>query len=227
MIYLLHGEDTQASYARLQAIISSQTSSKKIVITQDNIDLLTQAIFSSDLFNSQNIVVLEDLINSKKVKASDFKNLPKSQLVILWEKFQLPTSNVKAFQAIANIENFKPPSTLFYFLDSIAPNSKKALYFLAKLEPNIKSIPWHLENRLLLLILAKLKLSEGQASQISGRNIAAWQWQKIANQANMFELKKLKDMFANALKIETLIKTGATTIAEKTLINLMLTKHLV
>lgn len=226
MIYLLHGQDTQASYARLQAIISSQTSNKKIIITQENLGLLAQALFSSDLFESQSTIVLEDLISSKKVKASDFKNLSKSQIVILWEKLQLSFSSLKSFQAIANIENFKSPSTLFYFLDSIAPNPKRALYFLSKLGSEVRSISWHLENRLLLLILAKLKFSEGQASQISGRNIATWQWQKIASQANLFELKKLKGMFANALKIETLTKTGATTIAEKTLINLMLSKHL-
>lgn len=226
MIYLLHGDDTHASYLRLQSLIANSSFSQKVVISKDNVQLLNQELFSHDLFQTPKILICENLISSKKISSTDLKKVSYAQIIILWENQQISPASQKAFDEIAKIENFKLPQTIFYFLDALSPNPKRAIYHLSKFASETKSLNWHLQNRLFLLILAKLNLQEASTSQISGKNLAVWQRQKITAQASAFSLEKLKAMFTAALKIETLIKTGVTSIPETTLISLMLSKYL-
>ena len=226
MIYIIHGTDTQVSYLRLQELITSLKDYRKVLISKENLDLFYQTIFSRDLFDTNKLVVVENLISDKKIDAKDLKSITPKSMVVFWEDQEISTSKLKGYQNIAKIENFKLPQTLFYFLDSISPSLKKTLFYITKLDKNQKGLSWHLENRLFQLILAKLNLSQTEVSQIMGKNLAPWQWQKIINQAIIFDLEKLKTMFRAVLKIETLVKTGVTTLTENTLISLMFLKYL-
>lgn len=226
MIYIIHGTDVQTSYVRLQGLITSFNNYKKVTISQENQDLIYQTLFSRDLFDSNKLIVIENLISSKNIFAKNFKVLDPKNIVVLWEDQEISASILKSYQNIAKIENYKLPQTLFYFLDSISPSAKKTLLYITKLDKDQKGLSWHLENRFFQLILAKLNLSQKDVSQILGKNLAPWQWQKIINQAKIFDFDKLKSMFLAVLKIETLIKTGVTTLTENTLISLMFVKYL-
>ncbi len=226
MIYFIHGSDIQASYLRLQELITSFKDYRKVSIFKENIDMLYQTLFSQDLFETNKLVVVENLLSDKKINTKDLKSLSQKTMVIFWEDQEISASRLKDFLNIAKIENYKLPQTLFYFLDSISPNSKNTLINMAKLEKDQKGLSWHLENRLFQLILAKLNLTQTEASQIIGKTIAPWQWQKITSQARIFELGKLKTLFSAVLKIETLVKTGVSSLTESTLISLMFVKYL-
>lgn len=226
MIFIFHGTDTQASYLRLQEQISSLKEYHKVTISKENLDMLYQTLYSQDLFETNKLVVVENLISVKKIESKDLKSLSPKSMVIFWEDQEVSASQLRGYANIAKIENFKLPQTLFYFLDSISPNSKKALYYLSKLDKDQKGLSWHLENRLFQLIISKLNLSQTEVSQILGKNIAPWQWQKITSQARILEFDKLKILFSAVLKIETLIKTGVSSLTESTLISLMLIKYL-
>ncbi len=226
MIYFIHGSDIQTSYLRLQELITSFKDYRKVSIFKENIDMLYQTLFSQDLFETNKLVVVENLLSDKKINTKDLKSLSPKIMVIFWEDQEISASRLKDFLNIAKIENFKLPQTLFYFLDSISPNSKNTLINMTKLEKDQKGLSWHLENRLFQLILAKLNLTQTEASQILGKTIAPWQWQKITSQARIFELEKLKTLFSAVLKIETLVKTGVSSLTESTLISLMFVKYL-
>jgi hypothetical protein len=226
MVYIIHGSDTQSSYLRLQELTTSLKDYRKVLISKENLDMLHQTLFSQDLFDTNKMVIVENLISDKKIEAKNLKSLSQKSMVIFWEDQEIPASRLRGFLNIAKIENFKLPQTLFYFLDSISPSYKKTLFYLSKLAKDQKGLSWHLENRLLQLLLAKLNLSQAEASQIMGKNIAPWQWQKITSQAKIFEFDKLKTLFSAVLKIETLVKTGVSSFSEPTLITLMLVKYL-
>lgn len=226
MIYIIHGTDTQASYLRLQELIISFKDYHKVSISKENLDLLYQTLFSQDLFDTNKLVVVENLISDKKIENKDLKSIAPKSMVIFWEDQEISATRLKGLINYAKIENFKLPQNLFYFLDSISQSPQKALFYITKLEKDQKGLSWHLENRLLQLILAKLNLSQAEVTQILGKHIAPWQWQKITSQARIFEFEKLKTMFSAVLKIETLVKTGVSSLRESTLISLMLVKYL-
>src|SRR3989344_9660763 len=145
MIYFIHGSDTQASYLRLQELIISFKDYRKVPISKENIDMLYQTLFSQDLFETNILVVAENLLSDKKINTKDLKSLSQKIMIIFWEDQEISASRLKDFLNIAKIENYKLPQTLYYFLDSISPNSKNTLINMTKLEKDLKGLSWHLE----------------------------------------------------------------------------------
>ena len=85
---------------------------------------------------------------------------------------------------------------------------------------------WSLNFRLLLLILAKLEMSKVEAQKVAARSLFDWQWQKINAQAKSFSLPVLQGLFTGTLRVDFLIKSGATSFGARDLIPLVLLKYL-
>ncbi len=228
MIYVLHGENIEASYQHLSALIASYPNHQKVRLTDKNTqEDFYMAVLTRDIFESPKLVISEKLISAKIIKASSLKKIPKDIQVIFWENRQLPQIILSSFKNLAKVENFKPKSDLFWFLDSIAPDPKKALTVLrkGKLDDDT-SLVWQLTNRILLLILAKLNVRVNIVEEIIGKKLEEWQWQKIIKQSKLFGVETLKSLYLGLLRVDFIIKTGRTTIATKTLISILLLKYL-
>lgn len=230
MIYILHGDDVDASYQKLIKLQTLYKDYEKIYISPADEEALYLNLHAQELFESKKILICENLLSSKNIKnlkVEIFKSLPTEKIVIIWEKQELALATLNKFKNIAQIEKFKLPTNLFNFLDSISKDAKRPIYYLKQLEQEkTMAITWHLANRLLLLILSKLNLTDKEASQIAGRNLASWQWEKIKQQSTNLNLENLKKMFTATLKIETLVKSGKTQINQNTLLSLMFLKYL-
>lgn len=233
MIYLLHGEDKTAAYARLEQIIKTHPQAKRLNFSKENTrDDLYMAIFGTSLLEDQNALIVQNFLKDKKLTVKDeiFKNTPKDTLLVFWEEGQISPSQIKSLAPLAQIEAFKPQLPIFRFLDTLSPNAKRTLSSLQKVEAEGESstqpIIWHLSSRLVLLILAKLGASLPVAAKITGRNLAPWQWDKIRSQAALFDLETLKHFLAGCLKADLANKTGKTNLAEPTLTTFLILKYL-
>jgi hypothetical protein len=230
MIHILHGDNLDASYQKLIKLQSLYKDHDKVYINSANEESLYLNLFSKDMFKSKNMLICENLMSAKNIKKLPpqlFKDLAPGTVLVIWEKQEVANATLKKFSDFAQIENFKLPTNLFNFLDSISRDAKKTIFYLKEIEQEkVSAISWHLENRLLLLILSKLNFTQNEASHVSGRNLAPWQWEKIKRQSVSLSIETLKKMFTSTLRIETLIKSGKTQLTESVLLSQMFLKYL-
>lgn len=226
MIYILHGEDTRSSYKRLAQILDDHKDFRKIRL-EANVepDKITQEIFAVNLFDNKRIIVIENFLASKKFSEKLFNNIPIQTPIIFWEHKTITKSQLSKLPKDTKIEEFKPPTILFSFLDNITPGKKNYLSQLPQLEDE-PSLLWNLQQRFLLLILAKLGISLDSAIKITKRNVFDWQWQKIRQQARSFSPQILKSIYNGLLKIDYMIKQGETNLEPSTLLSVLFIKYL-
>lgn len=224
MITLIHGADTQSSYARLTQLQSKFPKHTKIRLDQDSTqEQIYQALFTKNLMGEEEVVILQNsLRNLGKTLQMIEKQNPQKE-VIFWEMQELDRRILIRLPKEIKIEHFKKTSSIYTFLDSIEPKSKRATALVAVQEDHLL---WHLQYRILELIIAKIGLDLAKTSGIIGRQIQDWQWQKIKDQSQKFELKTLLAFLQGALKIDFMIKTGKTSLDENTLTSVLLLKYL-
>lgn len=234
MIYVLYGEDTEASYLRLIQIAGQHPNHTKInLIGQHTWADLYLNLFSEDLLESQKLIICENFLKDKKLNFSVregaiiLKDIPQDKTVIFWEKSQLTGSSLAKIKNIAKVENFKPKAVLFWFLDSLSSQARISIREFVKL-PGVEgeNLIWNLNFRLLLLILAKLEMTQVEAQKVAARSLLDWQWQKIIAQAKSFSLPMLQGLFTGTLRVDFLIKSGSTGFGARDLIPLVLLKYL-
>ncbi|EKD57679.1 MAG: hypothetical protein ACD_57C00190G0001 [uncultured bacterium] len=227
MIFILHGQDREASYNRLLQIFKNYPKYHKVKLTKnDRQEAFYLAVFAQDLIEKEKIVSCENFLSDKKVKFATVKTIPREITVIFWEHKQLAPAQVGQFQKIATVENFSL-SQIFRFLDSISPNAHISLEHLhsSKLGSE-QNLIWQLTNRLFLLILAKNKANYETASKLASSKLLNWQWQKVITQAQKFDLKTLYAIYHGAIKLDFMLKTGAANLDKNSLVSLLLIKYL-
>lgn len=229
MIYILHGQDSISAKARLRELLTSFKNHQSVRLDdKKTLDDFYLTVFTKDIFDSKKVVICENFLSLGNLKVAEIlAKIPQDVNVVFYESTQIPASKLLKVQKYANIENFKPPPLIFKFLDSISPSAKLSLYKLKMLDESTNTnLLWQLVNRLLLLTLAKLGFNSQSASKVAGREVVNWQWLKISKQAGKFDLLTILKIFQGAVKIDTMIKTGATNLKESTLITILLLKYL-
>lgn len=228
MIYVLHGNDINASYERLSKILLGYLNFQKIRLTQkDSSDAFYLAVFSEDLTGAPKIVICENYLNSKGIDHEILQKIPKDTEVIFWEDRQIKSDLIKKLPKHTRIELFKPKAKIFWFLDSISNKSRLTLEKFWGLNfTSEDKVIWQLANRILLLMLAKRGASLQTANKIIDRSLDDWQWQKILNQSKQFTFEKLYIIYNATLKLDYMIKNGSTDLNENTLVSLLLFKYL-
>lgn len=229
MIYVLYGDNSQASYERLTSLLKDLKDYLKIDLSADkhnSLDL-NVALNSQDLLNAKKLIICTNFLARGKIKEPNKLNLAPNTILILIESSNLPPSIISKISSIAKIEQFRLPSYLYNFLDSLAPGSLIPIKTMSKLENDTQlRLIWHLTNRIVLLILAKLALSLDETSKVTRANIAQWQWAKLTAQSRNFKLKTLKSILTSLLKVDYMLKTNATSLTQYTLLKMLLLKYL-
>lgn len=223
MIYILHGEDLTGSYNHLKVLLKNYSSHHIIRLSyEDNKQHLQEAVSSQNLFEDTQLIISEDFLSLRKISVKDIQKLPESSNLIFWEKKKLKIP--KTLQKNISIYEYKLPSTLFLFLDSMSPQVKKWLPNINKInEPNLI---WHITYRFLVMILAKNDLNLNDAATFLERPIAPWQWQKVTNQARVFPKSSLYKIYSALLKLDYMKKQGQAQSADTTLISMLFLRHL-
>ena len=227
MIFILHGQDREASYSRLVQIWQNYPRYHKVKLTKnDSQETFYLAVFAKDLTLDQKIVICENFLSDKKVNLVIVKSIPREITVIFWEHKQLVSAQVREYQKIANVENFSL-SQIYRFLDTISPNARTSLHYLQTYKLGAsENLIWQLANRLFLLILAKNKADYITASKLASSKLLTWQWEKIIRQAGMFDIKTLYAIYKGIIKLDLMLKTGTTNLGSNNLVSLLLLKYL-
>ena len=228
MIFVLHGNDIDASYERLSKILLGYLNFQKIRLThKESTDAFYLAVFSEDLTGAPKIVICENYLSGKKVNHKILMAIPKETEVIFWEDQQIDSDLIKKLPQHTRVELFKPKAKIFWFLDSISNKSKFTLEKFWGLNfASEDKVIWQLANRILLLMLAKKGANLETASKIIGKNLNDWQWRKIIVQSKQFTFETLYEIYNAILKLDLMIKNGSTNLHENTLISLLLFKYL-
>lgn len=228
MIYLLHGENTAASYVRFLQIIETYPNHAKtyLNIASPGQDIIAQ-ILNLSLFDKQKLIIVEDFFaNFKKPPLDLIATIPTDAILIFLEHSKLTTQQLAKLPAQIKVELFKPDPQIFKFLDNFSPNRHETIRAFNRISHDQPGLLYQLENRFFQLILVKLGIDQKTASLICQKQIYEWQWQKIKRTAQIFSTNKLLNLFKACLKIESLVKSNQTNLPPRTLLILAFDKYL-
>lgn len=225
MIYILHGDDNISSYNRIADILKKYPRHHKVYIVATNLDKLAETLQATNFLAENQIIICENVLSKTKEILKRILNIKSETPIIFWESKKL-SFKLGGDTGNLNVEEFKLPSTLYFFLDSLVPNSTRFADYLTKLDKNQPNLNWHIANRMLLMLLAKKNFSRLTASKIVKKPLQPWQWLKITRQAAKFSDNSLLALFSATLKLDYLNKTGQTNSDFTGTTALLLLKHL-
>lgn len=213
MIILLHGDNIVVSRNELERLKKEKT---KEVLTFDGgkIDLseLKQALEAKSLFGQEKIVILENFLSQKPSTVKNqiieyLKNLETTVDLILWEGKEMEKKSLDSFPS-AKKQLFRLDPVLFKFLDSLKPGSGKTAVALLRevLRREEVELVFYMLVRQFRLLIALKNVSKDSISEIV--KLGSWQKEKLARQANNFDLEDLLRIYHQLLEIDSKSKTG-------------------
>ena len=221
---IIHGDNPVGSRDLLNQKISdykqkgikdiTNLDGKKISLNQ-----VIQSIESQSLFGTDRLVVIENLLarpksNDKDEIVSYLKNLNISE-VLIWESKKLTKTQIKSFK-FAKDQEFKTPSTIFSFLDSLGGNKKQLINkYLESINTNSPGSIFYMLSRQIRLIIQ---------TQDPEMKIAPWQKSKLISQLKKLGLEKVLWIHHQLLQIDERIKTGQSPIGLEGELELLISK---
>lgn len=220
MMTIIHGSDIAKGR---QVFIDLRTTTPGTPILQGDrlspIDL-QQALSGGGLFGDQLTIYIEELLSkrkpSKELDALISLIVSSSQTIVLWESKDLTPKQISLFPK-ADVKQFKIPTVVFAFTESIAPqSSKKSLtLFHELLQYEDAAFALAMLQRQVRILLALRSPSvnreptnskQSNISEVS--RLAPWQMGKLKKQAGMFSEKQLIAIHSKLYEIELGQKTG-------------------
>lgn len=213
MLTIAHGNNTLAS--------------RKFFIDQKNEDSLTfdaedliiselkQSLQGGGLFGPSKKIFIENLFTRKGLKniepiASVLSQNEKSSEIYIWSEKELGIKVLSPFPKHDN-QNFKIPSNIFSFLDSIRPNNPKNVsYFHDAIKTSEPEIVFFMIIRQFRLLLGIVSNSKNNIDEV--KRLAPWQKSKLIKQSEIFGEEKLKQIYKKIYKIDKSQKTGGTNL---------------
>ena len=228
MIYILHGENTEDSGKYLKSLLLKYKDIPKVWLGEkDQLEIFSQIVYAEELFETDRVVICQNWLASKKVKLNSLSEIPRNRTVIFLEETKFALGQSAGTRPDIQIKEFKPKSTIFWFLDSLSPDSSKSLRYLPQIESDKKNLlVWNLLFRVSLLITAKSQVGREKSRDFFERNIQDWQWDKIQSQADLFSLNKLVGLYRGLLRLDYTIKNSLSSMDEKSLVAILLLKYL-
>lgn len=131
MLKILHGDQTlksrQALYEILSEATQKKTEIKRVTAKELTEALLEELLGSQSLFESNQLIVIEELHSLPRSKKQTrlIELVSQSTIpVVLWEKRELTKTMLKRFPK-AEVKLYKSSNKLFPWLDSLGKTSKK------------------------------------------------------------------------------------------------------
>lgn len=211
MLTIIHGDDISSS----RTYFFEQKDKDSLIFDAENliIEELKNSLQGSSLFNEPKKIFIDNLFTKKGSKNYDevsafLTDIPADLNVFLWANKDLGVKILNSFPKHNN-QNFKIPKNIFSFLDSIRPNNPRNVSSFHKtlLESD--------EQIIFAMIVRQFRLMIGLSEKADieeVKRLAPWQKSKLMNQASMFEMKKLKEIYKKLYKIDKKQKTGATNL---------------
>lgn len=205
-IVLLHGDDEQKSYERLQKFIeTAKARSWEVVYLDDTSLSFVEALRSRSLFGGERFFILKDV---KKIGKREsewlIKNAEKAEgNLVIYHSGVAPAALLKVIPASAKVEEFKLPRLIFQFLDAFVPkNAKKAIGLLHDV---VKNQPPEFIFSLLARHIRDLYWVSTDAKSLPYPN---WRVGKLREQAGKFKVNQLTELIKRLSEIDIEVKTS-------------------
>ena len=223
MLNIFHGEGTATSRNLLQDAIAKEKLLGHEIRIMEGDKLaprdLDSSLATASLF-SQETLVIEGLLSRAKSRDKDacldlLAKYAGDKNILLWDKKEITAPNLKKF-IHAKISNSKAPTELFAFMESIYPGSaNRALSLMHEVVAGTEDIIVFtmLARQISYLIIIKSATSP---------KFSPWQMDKLRVQASKWSDKQLSNFLSELLKIDFVIKTGATKLSYTDHLDLLL-----
>lgn len=226
-VFVYAGEDIVSSRKAFLDHLQSLKNDDFLVEKQEgktlNAELLENLLGSRTLFGEKKALAIDRFLSQPKSKDKEeilkkilsFENA----LVLFWESKDFSRSEQQKYPQEFVFKNFKLPSVLFKFLDSLAPgksNLNLSLYRQTVSQSDANFVFLMLVRQIRLLLLAKDKKDR--------LKLAPWQKAKLKNQASLYEEEKLLEIYQKLLQIDYEQKTSSTAYSLKDQLELLITE---
>lgn len=138
-IIVLHGDDTDKSYARLTKFVDTAKKRNWEVLDYDYDSITNQSLFERERF-----YILRDFKKLDKKTLDKLKDL--SGNLIIYHKTTLTTTALKPINA-DSVEKFELPQLLWKFLDSFSPKIFQELVKTQPVEFILPMMAWKLKKK--------------------------------------------------------------------------------
>lgn len=213
MITILHGEDTLSSQNKLIEFKQRPGIYEKIILDGRKTTLtdLKLALETQSLFSTDRLVVIENLLSSKKSKDKEIlinylsggRYEPE---IVLWEDREITAPTLRAFKS-ARIYNLKPAANIFKFVDNLRPGAgpQLLLFFHELVKSEVPEVVFVMIARQ----IRNLLLVKDNAPDFLS-TLAPWQRAKLERQVNLFTEEQLIKAQRKLLDIDYKLKTSQT-----------------
>lgn len=221
-IIILHGDDTEKSYARLKKFIDvAKERSWEVSYIDESNQTFEEVLAASSLFGNERFFILKDV---KKLEKKDLSWLKKnyeslSGNLIIYANSTLNASFIKNFPSSTKVEEFRLPVLLWNFLDGLCPgNCTREVQLLHKI---IERQPVEFVFSLIAKHFRDLYWVKTGAS---GAGFPFWKINKLKSQASKFSEEKLSEIIGLLAEIDIKVKTSKSDLISE--LDLLLIKHL-
>lgn len=191
-IIVLHGEDSQKSYARLAKFIDTAKSRGWEIITDEFPN-------TPSLFGTERLIIYRDY---RKLTKNDIKNFDRFEgTLVIYHDSDLPLTFIKLMPADFKMEKFDLPKLLFGFLESLVPkNSDKSLNLFHEV---LKSTPPEL---VFFFIARHFRDLYWVMTDPASSGFPSWKAGKLKSQASKFSVSELKEIINRLSEIDVNVK---------------------
>lgn len=212
-IIILHGDDSEKSYARLQKFVDvAKERSWEVSYIEDSGTSFEEALSATSLFGNERFFILKD---AKKISKKEFLWLNKKSAeltgtLIIYSDSVLNAGLLKSFPKDSKIEEFKLPVLLWNFLDNLIPG--KSEYCIKILHKILEKQPVEFIFSLIARHFRDLYWVKVDAASAG---FPFWKINKLKSQASTFTEDKLKGMLGVLAEIDIKVKTSKAELTDQ------------
>lgn len=198
-IIILHGEDTNKSYARLTKFIDTAKKRGWEIINDEIPNTLS-------LFGAERLIVYRDY---KLISKADIKNLERFEdTLVIYHTSDLPQTFLKSLPKEIKIEKFDVPKILFSFLENIYPGNIKTCLKMLHQITQTQAV------ELVFFFIARqfkdLYLVSVSSKNLDNTGFPSWKLNKLKFQANKFKKGQIERIINSLSEIDIKVKTSQT-----------------
>jgi DNA polymerase III delta subunit len=221
-IIILHGDDTEKSYARLKRFVEvARQRSWEVSYIDESDKKIEEALSSVSLFGLQQFFILKDV---KKLGKKEFKWLARkytelSGNLIIYHEGTLNATFLKNFPEGSKIEEFKLPVLLWNFLDNLVPG--RSTY-------SVKTFHKILERQhvefIFTLIARHFRDLYWVKTDAATAGFPFWKISRLRSQSSKFSVENLRKIIGVLSDIDIEVKISKSDLVSE--LDLFIIKHL-
>lgn len=211
-IVLIHGEDKDKSFAKLQEYVDRARSKNFVIEKVTSETPLNLLINNKDLFGTKKVILIDEIKLLSKTDLKVFlENKEDSGLsYLIYYAGDIPATILKLLPKPDKIEHFALPKLLWVFFESFFPGNSKTCFDLFQ-----KLTKSEVPELVVVLLMRHLKeLFTVKNSKSGSTNIPSWRFEKLQKQAMKFKNGSLEKIIEDIAKIDVAVKTSDTNLKD-------------